>query len=333
MFELAWPWLFLLLPLPWLLRLLLPTVKDQQQAALRVPFFNTLQQLSAQQHFAPASTLSTTRWLPIFIWCCMVMAVVRPQWLGEAVATPLSGRDLLMAVDVSGSMEIPDLTLNGKQVDRLTVVKEIGGEFIQQRLGDRVGLILFGTQAYLQTPLTHDRHTVNQMLHESQIGIAGKATAIGDAIGLAIKRLRDKPDQSRVLILLTDGDNTAGEVDPREAAKLATDNNIKIYTIGLGADRMEIPGIFGSRVVDPSADLDEKLLQEIADLTGGRYFRAKESAQLSEIYQLLDQLEPSEGESEYYRPQMELYAWPLGMALLLSLLLAWRRSAQNGGIA
>lgn len=332
MYELAWPWFALLLPLPWLLRWTIPTAKKSQQAALRVPFFETLQQLNAGAHGAPSTHLSNKSWLPILIWCCMVMAVVRPQWLGEAVATPLTGRDLLMAVDVSGSMEIPDLSLSGEQVDRLSVVKEVGGDFIKQRLGDRVGLVLFGTQAYLQTPLTHDRHTVSQMLNESQIGIAGKATAIGDAIGLSIKRLRDRPDQSRVLILLTDGDNTAGEVDPREAAQLAADNNIKIYTIGLGADRMEIPGFFGNRVVDPSADLDEKLLEEIAILTGGRYFRAKESAQLSEIYQLLDQLEPSEGESEYYRPRVELYAWPLGVAMLLSLLLAWRRSSQKGGL-
>ncbi len=325
MFELAWPMLALLLPLPWLLRLLLPAAKEQQRAALRVPFFNQLQQLSAQQPYHAAPQLSRSPWLAILIWLCLIMAVVRPQWLGEPVATPLTGRDLLMAVDVSGSMEVPDLSLGGEQVDRLTVVKVIGGEFIQQRLGDRVGLILFGTQAYLQTPLTHDRHTVTQMLYEAQIGIAGKATAIGDAIGLAIKRLQDRPEQSRVLILLTDGDNTAGEVDPREAAQLAAENDIKIYTIGLGADSMRVPGFFGSRTVNPSADLDEQLLNEIAELTGGRYFRAKESTQLSEIYQLLDQLEPSEGESEYYRPREELYSWPLGLALLLSLLMAWRR--------
>ncbi|MCF6218339.1 MAG: VWA domain-containing protein [Gammaproteobacteria bacterium] len=325
MFEWAWPLMGLLLPLPWLLRRLLPAVKNQQHAALRVPFFNELQQLTTQQPSTQTTKFNRSPWLAILIWCCLVLAIMRPQWLGEPVATPLTGRDLLMAVDVSGSMEVPDLTLGGESVDRLTVVKVIGGEFIQQRLGDRVGLILFGSQAYLQTPLTHDRHTVTQMLNEAQIGIAGKATAIGDAIGLAIKRLRDRPDQSRVLILLTDGDNTAGEVDPREAARLAAEDNIKIYTIGLGAESMQVPGFFGSRTVNPSADLDEALLSEIAALTGGRYFRAKESAQLSEIYQLLDQLEPSEGESEYYRPREELYLWPLGLALILSLCFAGYR--------
>lgn len=325
MFELAWPWLALLLPLPLLMRLLLPAVKKHQQAALRVPFFTDLQQLSGQQANTFTPQRNAAGWLLLLIWCCLIMAAVRPQWLGEAVATPLTGRDLLMAVDVSGSMEMPDLSLKGEQVDRLTVVKAVASEFIQQRLGDRVGLVLFGAQAYLQTPLTHDRHTVSQMLQEAQIGIAGKATAIGDAIGLSIKRLRDRPDQSRVLILLTDGDNTAGEVDPREAAKLAAQENIKIYTIGLGADRMEVGGFFGSRTVNPSQDLDEALLNEIAELTGGRYFRAKETQQLSQIYQLLDQLEPSEGESEFYRPRDELYFWPLGLALLLSLMLAWQR--------
>ncbi len=325
MFELAWPWLFVLLPLPWLLRLLLPTAKQRQQAALRVPFFDELQQVSGQQQKSLGIHLSRSPWLPVLIWLCLIFAVVRPQWLGEVVATPLSGRDLLMAVDVSGSMEIPDLSLHGQQVDRLTVVKQVAGEFIQQRLGDRVGLVLFGSQAYLQTPLTHDRHTVNQMLQEAQIGIAGKSTAIGDAIGLSIKRLKERPDQSRVLILLTDGENTAGEVEPREAAKLAAEENIKIYTIGLGAEQMEIPGFFGSRVINPSQELDEKLLKEIADTTGGRYFRAKATEELNQIYQILDELEPSEGESEYYRPREELYFWPLGIALLLSLLLAWRR--------
>ena len=327
MFEFAWPWLSLLLPLPLIIRLL-PAVKQRQQAALRVPFFAELQQLSGQQsqHFTPQRGRSG--WLLILIWLCLILAVSRPQWLGDAVATPLTGRDLLMAVDVSGSMEIADLSLRGEQVDRLTVVKSVASDFIQQRLGDRVGLVLFGTQAYLQTPLTHDRHTVSEMLNEAEIGIAGKSTAIGDAIGLSIKRLRDRPDQSRVMILLTDGENTAGEVDPREAAKMAAQENIKIYTIGLGADRMEVAGFFGSRTVNPSQELDEALLQEIAELTGGRYFRAKETAQLSQIYQLLDQLEPSEGESEYYRPRDELYFWPLGLALLLSLLLVWRRGAE-----
>ncbi len=329
MFEFASPWLALLLPLPWILRWIVPAAKNQQQAALKVPFFNQLQQLSGQQSFSPATSLKRSPWLAVLIWLALMLAITRPQWLGEVVATPLTGRDLLMAVDVSGSMEMPDLTLNGQSVDRLTVVKEIGGEFIQQRLGDRVGLVIFGSQAYLQTPLTHDRHTVQQMLDEAQIGIAGKSTAIGDAIGLSIKRLLDRPEQSRVLILLTDGDNTSGEVEPREAARLAADNNIKIYTIGLGADSMEVPDFFGSRTVNPSQDLDENLLSDIAEITGGRYFRARDSQQLTEIYQLLDLLEPSEGESEYYRPRDELYHWPLGLAMILSLLLAWRRGASQ----
>ena len=329
MLELAWPLLALLLPAPLIIRLLLPAVKQRQQAALRVPFFDQLQQLSGQQQGRFTPQRGRSGWLVVLIWCCLILAAVRPQWLGEPVATPLTGRDLLMAVDVSGSMEIPDLSLRGEQVDRLTVVKSVASDFIQQRLGDRVGLVIFGSQAYLQTPLTHDRHTVSQMLNEAQIGIAGKATAIGDAIGLSIKRLRDRPDQSRVLILLTDGDNTAGEVDPREAAKLAAQENIKIYTIGLGADRLEVAGFFGSRTVNPSQDLDESLLTEVAELTGGSYFRAKDTEELDQIYQLLDQLEPSEGESEYYRPRDELYFWPLGLALLLSLLLAWRRGAHS----
>jgi len=325
MFELAWPWLMLLALLPLLVRWL-PAAQPAQRSALRVPFYSQLQQLMGS---SGRSALNQTgsRWLAMLIWICLIAALMRPQWVGEAVSTPLTGRDLLLAIDVSGSMEIPDLELHGRQVDRLTVVKQVAGEFIQQRLGDRVGLLLFGSQAYLQTPLTHDRTTVAYMLNEAAIGIAGKATAIGDAIGLAIKRLRERPEQSRVLVLLTDGENTAGEVDPRQAATMAAENGVRIYTIGLGADRMEVGGLFGSRTVNPSRELDEQLLQEIATTTGGEYFRARDTQQLQQIYRMLDELEPSEGSNEYYRPRSELYPWPLGLAFILSLLLAWLRGA------
>lgn len=323
MIQFAWAWLWLLLPLPWLLRHLLPPVPPRDDAALRVPFLDD---------FAPAQRAAATRsnarwplWLAALAWCLFTAAVSRPQWLGEAVELPVSGRDLMLAVDLSGSMEAEDFQWQGKMVNRLTATKAVASDFIERRVGDRLGLILFGQQAYLQTPLTFDRQTVKQLLLESAIGLAGKETAIGDAIGLAVKRLRDQPVDSRVLILLTDGANTAGEVAPLKAAELAAKAQLKIYTIGIGADEMLVRSLFGSRRVNPSRDLDEKTLQAIADQTGGRYFRARNLEQLEQIYHLLDELEPVDTDSQYFRPRRALYPWPLTGALLLCLPLLWHR--------
>ena len=231
----------------------------------------------------------------------------------------------MLAVDLSGSMEEEDFIIKGDKVDRLTATKYVAGEFIQRRVGDRLGLILFGEKAYLQTPLTFDRLTVKTLLYESAIGLAGKSTAIGDAIGLAVKRLREKDDKSRVLILLTDGANTAGEVEPLAAAELAAREKLKIYTIGIGADEMVMRSIFGSRRVNPSADLDEKTLSAIANKTGGRYFRARDIEQLEQIYALLDDLEPIEKDVQRFRPQAALYYWPLAIALLLMCIVVMKR--------
>lgn len=324
MMHFAWPWLWLVLPLPWIVRWLLPPAAATAPSALRVPFFTRLAQL-APQPMQPQTQSRPLRWLAYLVWLLLVCAAARPQWLGTPVAIPLSGRDLMLAVDLSGSMQTPDMTLDGQQVNRLTMVKSVAGKFIQDRTGDRLGLILFGTNAYLQTPLTFDRTTVRTMLNEAVIGIAGKATAIGDAIGLAVKRLRNYPQQSRVLILLTDGANDAGEVTPLQAAKLAAAEHIRIYTIGVGAERMVVPGLFGNRVVNPSSDLDTDALQAIAKATGGKYFRAKNSEQLRDIYSELDKLEPTVSNSATFRPFTELYPWPLGLAFLLSLLLGWRQ--------
>ncbi|MBI1422443.1 MAG: VWA domain-containing protein [Gammaproteobacteria bacterium] len=323
MMHFAWPWVWLLLPLPWLLRYILPRAETASPAALRVPFFARLQQLGTQ-HERRVSTSQLRRWLAYLVWILVVCAAARPQWLGQPIELPLSGRDLMLAVDLSGSMQTQDMTLDGRQVDRLTMIKSVAGKFIAQRTGDRIGLILFGTHAYLQTPLTYDRTTVRTMLDEAAIGMAGKATAIGDAIGLAVKRLRNYPNQSRVLILLTDGANDAGEVTPLQAAKLAAQEHIRIYTIGVGAERMLVQGFFGNQVaVNPSQDLDVDALRKIAKATGGRFFRAKNTDQLREIYHELDRLEPTVTNSATFRPFRELYPWPLGLALLLGLGFAW----------
>lgn len=319
-----WPWLGLLLPLPLLLRWLLPAKPQTRQAALIVPFLDDL----------PANTPSgfsrQQRWplrMAAFAWLFLVIACTRPQWLGEPLELAVNGRDLMLAVDVSGSMEEKDFVINDKRYDRLTATKYVVSDFVKRRVGDRLGLILFGTQAYLHVPLTFDRQTVETLLNEAFIGITEDEpqTSIGDAIGLAVKRLQHEKSDSRVVILLTDGANTAGELTPLKAAEIAAEHHLKIYTIGIGADEILVRSLFGTRRVNPSADLDEKTLQAIADTTGGRYFRARNTEELEQIYQILDQLEPVEKDKQFFRPRAELYVWPLALSMGLAALLAVSR--------
>lgn len=315
MIELAWPWVFAALPLPLLVRYLLPAAKGQSGAALRVPFGDEW----ASDTGASTRIRGGWRLLPAALaWILLVAAGARPQWVGEPLELPLSGRDLMLAVDISGSMEEQDFAYQDRRIDRLTATKLVVGDFLDRRQGDRVGLILFGEQAYLQAPLTFDRETVRTLLKEAAIGLAGKATAIGDAIGLAVKRLREREAEGRVLILLTDGANTAGEVRPEQAADFAAAVGLKIYTIGIGAERMQVRSLFGTQVVNPSRELDEDTLTAIAEKTGGRYFRARDTAELAQIYQLLDELEPAQEEKKLFRPTQALYYWPLGGALILA---------------
>ena len=328
MINFAWPWLFLALPLPWVIRRLAPPAAARD-AALRTPFiedFATLAQAGGQ---APGRRLPML--LGILAWLLLVGAGARPQWLGEAVALPVSGRDLMLAVDLSVSMRQTDFRLGGRSVDRLTATKAVAEDFIGRRAGDRIGLILFGDRAYLQAPLTFDHITVATLLGEAVIGLAGESTAIGDAIGIAVKRLRDQDVSHKVLVLMTDGANTSGVIEPLKAAELAAAHNLKIYTIGIGADEQRLRSLFGYRRVNPSMDLDEKTLQTIATTTGGRYFRARDIDELEEIYTLLDELEPVEQDPEYYRPRAALYPWPLAGTLVIScgLLFAAARGRLN----
>lgn len=319
MIHFEWPWLLAALPLPLLIRWLVPANMPAEQAALKVPFLDD---------FSDGETrgVGQSRQWPLLLaalaWLLLVIACTRPQWLGEPIEQAVSGRDLMLAVDLSGSMEEQDFFINKRAVDRLTAAKMVAADFINRRVGDRVGLILFGTQAYLQTPLTFDRKTVMTLLNESVIGLAGDNTAIGDAIGLAVKRLKNEQANSRVLVLMTDGANTAGEVSPLKAAELAAANHLKIYTIGIGADEMIIRSFFGNRKVNPSVDLDEKTLIKIAESTGGQYYRARNTDELNNIYMRLDELEPVEKDKQYFRPRSELYYWPLSLALTLAAFIA-----------
>ncbi|ABG40181.1 von Willebrand factor, type A [Paraglaciecola sp. T6c] len=317
MFEFAWWWMWFALPLP-ILVYLLPAKAQVQSAALRVPHLpqgiqNVSKPPTSRKAFLIIATIG---------WVALVSASARPQWLGEPVSIPAEGRDLMIAVDLSGSMKIDDMQVNGRQVDRLQMIKSVLHDFIQRRIGDRLGLIFFADTAYLQAPLTYDRETVSQLLNESLIGLVGEQTAIGDAIGLAIKRFKSKEESNKVLILLTDGQNTAGNITPEQANELAINNGVTLYTIGVGADQMLVQSIFGSRQVNPSQELDEGMLTTLAESTGGRYFRARDAQSLTEIYSKLDELEPIARESRQMRPLQALYFYPLGLALLISLLLA-----------
>ncbi len=320
MLEIIWPWAFLALPLPLLVRRFFKAARSTQEAALRAPFLDELKPIATMQR-----SRFTKRWwiiaLAAIAWISLIVAAARPQWVGEPIQQALSRRDMIMAVDLSGSMQEKDFMIKDEWVDRLTATKWVARRFIKRRHGDRIGLILFGDQAYLQAPLTQDRKTVLQFLDEAAIGLAGKQTAIGDAIGLAVKRLQNNPSELRVLILLTDGANTAGAVSPLKAAELANQYGVRIYTIGIGADEMIVRDFFGSRRVNPSADLDEKTLQAIADRTGGQYFRARNMTAFEEIYALIDRMEPVEQEAEFFRPRKELYYWPLTEAVILAFVI------------
>ncbi|MES2207905.1 MAG: VWA domain-containing protein [Pseudomonadota bacterium] len=321
MIHVAWPWMALLLPLPWLFsRFCLPA--QPQGSALFLPFVTAL---------PPVSPSLLIRKLPrlhaivlALIWLLLVASATRPQWLGDPQPIPTTGRRLLLAVDVSGSMANRDMAGN---YTRLQVVQAVASEFIGHRYGDRVGLILFGSQPYIQAPLTADLETVKQFLTQAMIGMAGTETAIGDAIGLAIKRFctdrsteRDHQHEENnkgetVLILLTDGSSNAGAVPPLEAAKLAAGAGLRIYTIGVGAEVQE--SIFGSA---GNSDLDEDTLKSIAKMTNGSYFRATDATALQNVYAEIDKLEPSAGREQWYRPSEEWFHWPLAIALGLSVL-------------
>jgi Ca-activated chloride channel family protein len=334
MIEWLWPWMLLLAPLPLLVRRLVPPARGNE-AALRAPFYREWRRLSDSQRGQRSGggrLPLLSMWL---LWLLLLLAAARPVWIGEAIEIPNSGRDLMLAVDISGSMRVEDMQLGKQVVRRIDAVRQVGAEFIRRRTGDRLGLILFGSNAYVQSPLSFDTATVERFLLEARIGFAGQETAIGDAIGLAVKRLKERPADSRVLVLLTDGRDTASSVQPLDAAQLAADLDIRIYTIGIGADAMTLPGLFGSsfgsRQVNPSTELDEATLQAIASATGGRYFRARNPQELVQIYQLLDQLEPVEQETATYRPRQALGYLPLLLAIGLSFLLALR-SLWRGGL-
>lgn len=321
MIDFVWPYIFFLLPLPWFIYKFWPSGKINKIAALKVPAFADF------DNFRHSSSPMSAKIRMIFLmvmWLALLTSAARPQWIGKPIELPRTGRDLMLAVDLSGSMQMQDFEINGKVVDRLNAIKLIAGDFIEKREGDRIGLILFGSHVYLQAPLTFDLVTVKQLLMESAVGLAGNETAIGDAIGLAVKQLRDSPHQSRVLVLMTDGVNNAGELTPEKAAEIAAHAKLKVHTVAIGSNEMVVQTLFGPRKMNASAGIDEQALQMVAAKTGGQYFRAYNTNELIKIYQHIDEIESIEHNAEYFRPTDEMYYWPLTLALMtLGLLMCY----------
>lgn len=319
MLQLLWPWMLAAVAAPLLVARLVPRAPGAAGAPIRVPFFDEALAWSSR---AAVAGWRIRRAVAVFAWCALVLAAARPQWVGDPVSLPVHGRDLMLALDLSGSMREQDMKSRTGFEARIDVVKRVAGDFVERRTGDRVGLILFGTRPYLQAPFTLDLDTVSKMISETVLGLAGEQTAIGDAIGLAVKRLREREMDERVLVLLTDGADTASHVDPLAAARFAAEEGITIYAVGVGADEEAASRWFGTRRMRTRSALDESALRTIAAMTGGRYFRARDAIELEEIYRLIDALEPAGGDDEVFRPTRDLFHWPLGLSAALFALVA-----------
>lgn len=311
MFELVYPWMLLILPLPWLANRILPAYRKRAEA-IKAPFFQKLVALSAElpSRGAIISNRPLYRLLiMIIMWSCIVVALARPQYVGAPIKHEKSARDLMVAVDLSGSMQAHDFVdETGEHVDRLTAVKSVLENFVEQRPHDRLGLIVFGDAPFLQAPFTQDHATWMALLDETQIAMAGTSTAFGDSIGLAIKHFRDNESQNRVLIVLTDGNDTGSAVPPIEAAKVAQRFAVTIYPIAIGD-----PATTGEEALDSST------LQRVAEITGGTFYQALDRQQLQQIYQRIAELEPQLFEAQSFRPREDLHHIPMLLVTLLIL--------------
>lgn len=322
---LGWPWALLALPLPWLLRRLLPPAR-RSGPALRVPWAGRLARVAASPGGRGGSA-GGMPWLAWLAWALVCLAAARPLAWGEAVQPPQAARELMLAVDLSASMGERDMWMGRQLVERLTAARAVIGDFLERRQGDRVGLLVFGRSAHVLAPPTADLETVRGQLLATEVSMVGRETAIGDAIGLGVKRLQAQREGDRVLVLLTDGVNTAGVLDPLRAAEIARDEGVRIHTIAFGGDGEQL-SVLGFRLPSGGSTIDEDALAEIAAMTGGRSFRARDVEALAGIYAEIDRIEPVEAPGEALRPRLERYHWPLALGLLVALLAAaaslWR---------
>ncbi len=327
MIHFHWPWMALLLLLPlwqWLRARQQRPDADYRERRITLlhPSLEKLRSAfqSSRPRRSPGSFVYAL--LLTLLWLGLTLSLMRPQWLQPYTEEKIEGYDLMLAVDASHSMEALDFTSNGRQVTRMQVVKGVMGQFIEHRNNDRVGLIIFGNQAFVLSPLTLDRHAVRTLLERLTPRIAGDGTAMGDAIGLGIKKLRQRPRGSRVLILVADGESTAGIIPPLEAAKLAQQEAIRIYTIGVGSHQKEVPIVENGRLTLRSdLGFDEDLMRQIAKTTGGAYFRASDTNALEQISRRINELEKTQAESRTVYIPVPLFRWTLGLALFCLLLL------------
>lgn len=328
MIEFGLPWAFLLLPLPALAWWLCPPA-PQGGGALRIPFYQSVQALPGQGEGGSSRAGIAALLVKSAAWLLLVVAAAQPQWMGPPQSVTSRGRDLMLALDLSGSMATEDFAIRGRPIDRFSVVRAVARQFALDRHGDRVGLVLFGTRPFLQAPVTPDLETVATLLDESEVGLAGDETALGDAIGLAVKHLRDRPEEQRVLVLLSDGASNAGVLEPAKAAELAREAGVRIYTIGVGGEPRVVSTLFGPQALPGAPELDEATLRAVAKETGGSYFRADDTESLLRVYSEIDKLEPTEGEQSTVRPVRALFFWPLGGAMALSALLGLGRAGSE----
>jgi len=324
MFRFYWPWLALLLPLPFLVRMLAPSTKKESEEAspvLRFPALNRLKKAFPVYQSTRKQGNRGFIFVLSLVWVLLVLALMQPERVDQFTQVNNKGYDLLLAVDISASMQALDFSTRINTVSRLDVIKDVVGKFVLGRQGDRVGLITFGEHAYLHVPLTLDTISVSHMLNDTVSGMAGNATAIGDAIGLSVRNLRDRPEGSRVLVLLTDGEDNASHIPPLEAAKLANQYGIRIYTIGVGKNGpVPFPTQFGGYGM-AEMSIDEDLLKEIASKTGGQYFRATDQESLQAIYNKINTLEKTESNIKEFLIREPFYRYPLGLAMALLFLL------------
>lgn len=329
MFSFQWPWMALLLPLPLLAYLFWPRTRSRavetpegEQVTLLHPDLALLAQIFPSHRPARPLVSRLYRTLQWLLWLLLVLALMGPQWLTPQRHLKTNGHDLLLTVDASHSMEALDFSVQGRQVSRMSVLKGVMGRFVSGRVDDRIGLIIFGSQAYVLAPLSPDRLAVQQILEGLVPGIAGPGTALGDAITLSVKKLRERPEGSRVMVLIADGDNTSGIVPPVEAARIARHEGARIYVIGVGSLERSIPIMEAGRIVHrEDLSMDETVLRQIASITDGVYFRATDTQALETIYARIDALEKTEVETHTTWIPAPLYRWPLGAALLILLVL------------
>lgn len=300
--HILWPWIWVLAPLPLLLRLL---VRRADPGAL---------QISSRHLFAqvqPGTRRWSINWLVLFIWLLMLLAASRPQWIDEPVQPPAQARDLVLAIDISRSMSERDMRLGVRLLSRLDAVKTVVQDFIESRRGDRLALLLFGELPYWYVPLTYDLETLNELLQEAREGWAGDGTAIGDALLLAAEKLSEQSPEQRVIILLTDGASNRG-APVTQALRQLRNEQARVYTIGFGGT--------GQRFGQGGTAFDSVTLRKIAEQTNGRYFNASTPGELKQVYEEIDQLERQESESTPYYPITERFREPLLLCLLLALL-------------